>query len=153
MLALLAGADERRVGERVWPEIERMDPSRREDAVTEFLIISGLRGLESWVLEKARRLMPLSIDVILNNKVLGPAFLKKVEEESKAARAAALVEGRTQGRLEGERAIARRVVEARFGPLSAEVETRLRLASATEIEQLVERALAATSMEELFPSA
>lgn len=42
MLALLAGADEDRVGQRVWAAIEAMDPMQREDTVTEFLIISGL---------------------------------------------------------------------------------------------------------------
>lgn len=42
MLALLAGIDEDRVSRRVWAEIEQMEPARREDAVTEFLIISGL---------------------------------------------------------------------------------------------------------------
>ncbi|MBL8174577.1 MAG: hypothetical protein JNK48_07905, partial [Bryobacterales bacterium] len=65
MLALLTNIDKERVGRSVWPEISRMPASRREDTVTEFLLISGLRGLESWVLERARTLMPLSIDVIL----------------------------------------------------------------------------------------
>ncbi|MFN7937022.1 MAG: hypothetical protein U0R19_27110 [Bryobacteraceae bacterium] len=167
MLALLAGVEEERVGRRVWAEIERMEPARREDAVTEFLIISGLRSREGWVLERARRLMPLSIDVILNNKVLGPAFMKKVREEAalqakesvrvaeaKArveARVEGLLEGRVEGRVEGEMNVLRWMLEGRFGPLSADAETRLRACNELELKDIAQRAMRAESIEELFP--
>jgi hypothetical protein len=93
----------------VWPEIKPMEPVRREDAITEFLIISGLRNLEGWVLERVRRLMPLSIDVILNNNVLGP--------------------------------------------VPAAVDLRLRHATEPELSELLDRALQAQSIAELFPNA
>jgi len=147
MLALLTGVDKERVGSRVWPEIESMEPARREDIVTEFLLISGLRSLESWVLERARRLMPLSIDVVLNNKVLGPAFRRHLEEGHEKGR----MEGRMEGRVEGEVAILRRLLQARFGPIPSTIEQRLLTASEADLNLIADRALSAASLEDLFP--
>lgn len=135
MLALLTGVDKERVGAHFWPEVVQMDPLRREDIVTEFLLISGLRDLEDWVLERVRRLMPLSIDVILNNTVLGPAFRKHFEE----------------GRAEGELAILRRLLAAKFGPLPSELEQKLRTASEAELNEIADRALTASTLSDLFP--
>lgn len=158
MLALLTGVDKEKVGNRVWPEIGRMDPSRREDIVTEFLVISGLRSLEPWVLERARRLMPLSIDVILNNTVLGPAFRRHLEEGHEKGllegREKGLREGRMEGRMEGlregELTILRRLLQSRFGPLSPAVEQRLQSSSEAELTAIADRALTAASIEDLF---
>ncbi|MBL8221781.1 MAG: DUF4351 domain-containing protein [Bryobacterales bacterium] len=142
MLALLTNIDKEKVGTHVWPEIGRMDPSRREDTVTEFLLISGLRGLESWVLERARRLMPLSIDVILNNTVIGPAFRRHLEEGHE--------KGLREGLREGEITILRRVLHARFGPLSPAVVQRLEASSEAELNAIADRAFTASTVEDLF---
>lgn len=63
------------------------------------------------------------------------------------------VEGRVEGRMEAERTFLRRVLENRFGPLAAEVEQRLSNATEPELSELLDRALQATSISDLFPNA
>ena len=69
--------------------------------------------------------MPLSIDVILENKVIGPAIRRRGEEIAQRAKEEGLEQGMQQGRPQGEVAMPRRLLESRFGPLPATVETRL----------------------------
>lgn len=142
ILALLTNVDKDKVARRVWDEIERMDPAKREDTITEFLIISGLRNLEDWVLERARTLMPFSIDVILNNKVLGPAFRRHLDENRQ--------EGRLEGRQEGEATIVRHLLIDRFGPLPPEFDTQLRQASEERLKSIAHRAFSASTLQEAF---
>lgn len=146
MLALLTRSDKEAVGRRVWPEIEKMPPSQREDAISLFLLISGLRGLEDWVLERVRTLMPLSIDVILNNKVLGPAFRRHIEEGEQKG----VEKGLKQGRQEGEVLMLRRFLESRFGPLPAQHALHLKGASEERLSSIADRALTAATLEEVF---
>lgn len=62
-----------------------------------------------------------------------------------------ILKGREEGRVEGERRILQRVLEARFGALSDRFRRRLdALDSTDEIERLVDRALEAGSLDELM---
>ncbi|MBS1826545.1 MAG: DUF4351 domain-containing protein [Acidobacteria bacterium] len=154
MLALLAGVDRERVGQRVWPEIEEMEAGAREDAITELLLISGLRRQEDWVLERVRTLMPLSFDVVMKNKVLGPMVRRKLAEQRQRAmesgREEGLEEGMEKGRQEGELAMLRRYLESRFGPIPTEVEQKLAKASERQLNKLADRAFTASSLDEVF---
>jgi hypothetical protein len=96
------------------------------------LTISGLRNLEEVVQQEVRK-MPLYID-IMENKVLGPAYKRGLEE----------------GEVKGELTILRRLVEKRFGPLPAWAEERLTAKSTTELEDLSLRVLDATTLDELL---
>jgi flagellar biosynthesis/type III secretory pathway protein FliH len=102
--------------------------------------------------------MPLSIDVILNNKVLGPAFRRHMEENREQGRESGLeegrlrglVEGRNEGRIEGEVAMVRRFLESRFGTLPQQFEAQLRMASEAQLNMIADRALTAATLEDVF---
>ena len=81
--------------------------------------------------------MPVHFD-LRENEILGPPYIKGLEE------------GEQKGRQEGEVAILRRQLLKRFGPLPAWAEERLASRSATELEELSERVLDASSLEELL---
>ncbi len=100
------------------------------------MILAGLRRLEETVVKEIQR-MPIYID-ILENKVLGPAFKRGLEE------------GELKGELEGELKILRRQIEKRFGPIPKWADERLAARSAAELEELSIRILDAATIEELL---
>lgn len=59
-------------------------------------------------------------------------------------------QGMAQGRLEGERRLVLRVIQHRFGELPAAYRLRLQSASQDELEDLADRVLDASSLDELF---
>ena len=59
-------------------------------------------------------------------------------------------EARLEGRLEGEALALQRLLTRRFGPLPEWVQTRLRSASAEELDTWLERVLDATRLEDVF---
>jgi hypothetical protein len=107
-------------------------------------VIAGLRGLAGVVEEEARK-VPMYID-ILENEVLGREFKKGLQQ----GRQAGVQEGVQQGRHEGELALLRRQLEARFGALPKWAEERLADRSVAEIEELGVRLLKAESLDELL---
>jgi flagellar biosynthesis/type III secretory pathway protein FliH len=94
--------------------------------------------------------MPLSIDVILNNKVLGPAFRRHIEEGHQQGVQLGLQEGLKEGRKEGEVLMLRRFLESRFGPLPAQHALHLKGASEERLNTIADRALTAATLEEVF---
>lgn len=118
---------------RIMAGIARLDPSKRQDTISQFLIVSGLRGLGKKVREEAEK-MPVT-ESILDHDVIGPVYRSGMEK----------------GRLDGERAIVSRLLEKRFGPLSASVVERLNLSSTAALEEIGTRLLDASSLEEVFP--
>ncbi len=58
--------------------------------------------------------------------------------------------GMAQGRLEGERKLVLRVIQHRFGDLPAAYRLRLQSASQAELEDLADRVLDASSLDDLF---
>lgn len=97
--------------------------------------------------------MPLSIDVILNNKV-GPAFRRKIEESLQQGEVKGELrgrqEGRIEGRQEGEVAMLRRYLERRFGKLPLKYAKRLRCASEADLNAIADRAFTAARLEDEF---
>ena len=59
-------------------------------------------------------------------------------------------EAEARGRREGAAGVLRRVLQRRFGPLSAAHEDRLQHASFEEVELLIERSVGAGSLDEVF---
>ncbi|MBF5057704.1 putative transposase [Alcanivorax sp. 521-1] len=59
-------------------------------------------------------------------------------------------QGMAQGRLEGERKLVLRVIQHRFGELPAAYRLRLQSASQDELEDLADRVLDASSLDDLF---
>lgn len=117
--------------------IAGLPAAEREIALSHLLILAGLRRWEETVEGEIQK-MPVYID-ILENKVLGPTFKKGLEE------------GELKGKLEGELKILRRQIEKRFGPIPKWAAERLAARSATELEELSDRILEVTNIEDLFP--
>jgi len=93
--------------------------------------------------------MPIYID-IMENKVLGRERRKGIEEGRQEGLQEGRQEGLQEGRQEGELAILRRLIEKRFGPLSAWAEQRLTAASIERLEELAMRVLDARSLEDVL---
>jgi predicted transposase YdaD len=87
--------------------------------------------------------MPILND-IMDHQVLGPVFRQGMEEGRK--------EGEQKGEQKTRERLLRRAIEKRFGTISAKVQARLAELSPEEWEVLFDRALVASSLEELFPS-
>jgi hypothetical protein len=117
-------------------KIAGLAAAEREAAFTQLLLLAGLRRLEETVEREIQR-MPVYID-LLENKVLGPAFKKGLEE------------GELKGKLEGELKILRRQIEKRFGPIPKWAAERLAARSAAQLEELGDRILEVTSIEDLL---
>jgi flagellar biosynthesis/type III secretory pathway protein FliH len=116
------------------------------------LILSGLRRLEEYIEQEARK-MPLLND-ILENKVLGREFKRGLQEGRDEGREEGRQEGREEGREEGARSeamtVLRRLIEKRFGTIPAWAEERLSAPSVSELEELILRVVESRSLEELL---
>ena len=81
--------------------------------------------------------MPIDLD-IRDHEFLGP-IIREAEQH-----------GRQEGRQEGELTVLRRLIERRFGLLPSRTHERLAALSVSELEDLSERLLDATSIEDLL---
>lgn len=143
VIAILTRLDDEKTAiRRILGSITRMEPAKREHSLRQLLIVAGLRRLEDVVEEEARK-MPI-LDDILDHKVLGREF-KRGRDEGRE-------EGREEGVRKGEIAILRRLIEKRFGTLPQWASERLAGRSAAELEQLSERLLDASTIEDLLGS-
>ena len=122
--------------------------AERETALTQLLILAGLRRLAKTVEREARR-MPIHID-ILENEVLGPVFLKGLQEGLQEGRQEGLQKGLQEGLQTGERTVLRRLIEKRFGALPSWAGEKLEVLSTSELEDLSERVLDARNVDELL---
>jgi hypothetical protein len=96
------------------------------------LNLAGLRGLEEIVEKEVNYAMALDLDELVpQNKVLGPAYRKGMEE--------------------GERGVIRRLIERRFGTLPSWAETQFASLTRAELDDLSVRVLDVPSIEQLFP--
>lgn len=137
LIAILAGLrDHREAIHRILGRILSLPVSARETALAQLTILAGLRHLWA-ILEQETRDMPIDLD-IRDHEYLGP--LLKAER----------LEGRQEGRHEGELAVLRRQLEKRFGPVPAWAGQKLAALSAGELEDLSERLLDARNLEELL---
>jgi hypothetical protein len=116
--------NEREAVQRIVARCAELPRGKRDEALEQLFVLSGLRRMVKLVREEATR-MPVYIDLEAN-EVLGPAYRK------------------------GEVAMLRRLIAKRFGPLPESVEACLLKLTAPELEDLGERILEAGSLQELF---
>ena len=76
--------------------------------------------------------------------------LAGVEQGVEQGMAQGMEQGMARGRLEGERKLVLRVIQHRFGELPAAYRLRLQSASQAELEDLADRVLDASSLDDLF---
>ena len=74
----------------------------------------------------------------------------RFEEWKERQRLAGVAQGVEQGRLDGERALVLRQIQHRFGTVHPTLRLRLQNASQAELEDLADRILDATSVDDLF---
>jgi hypothetical protein len=117
---------------RIIGRIAGLAPGERETALSQLLILAGLRQLEETVDEEARK-VPILND-ILEHKVLGREFKR----------------GLQQGLQQESLTVLRRLIEKRFGLVPVWAEERLAGRSTSELEELSVRVLDAESIEELL---
>lgn len=126
VLAILARVpSQRNAIRRIMARIAELDSPDRQDKFGQLLLISGLRELEKEVGEEADK-MPIT-ESILDHKIIGPAYRR------------------------GERAILRKQLEKRFGPLPESALAQLDQSSIEALEEIGIRLLDAASLDELFP--
>jgi Domain of unknown function (DUF4351) len=126
ILAILTRLQDRaRAIRQILGRIANLKEPERHAALTQFLIISGLRRLGRAIQEEAKT-MPI-LNSILDHDLLGPTLL--------------------QGRQE----IVRLLLEKRFGLIPPWVEDRLASLSAPELDDVAVRLLDVAHLEDLFP--
>ncbi len=141
VIAILAKLrDHKRAVRKILGCIASLEPGRRETALAQLMILAGLRSLAKTVQQEAAK-MPIQIN-LLENEVLGPLIRKKVRE--------GVQQGVREGVRKGELALLSRLIEKRFGPLPASASKRLAGLSPSELEDISDRLLAATSLKELL---
>ena len=75
-------------------------------------------------------------------------FAQGKEEGRTEGKAEGRAEGRAEGKAEGRTDLICRLLVVRFGPLTAEVESRIRRASISELDAIGERLLTVPTLQE-----
>ncbi len=148
MLAILCRLDDMRAAvRRILARVSRLPKPQRANAMSQLLVLSGLRRLEAVIKEETAR-MPVIIDLMENTVIRG--YYLQGKEEGKE-------EGRQEGKQEGARdeamTMLTRLLERRFGPLPETVIARLHAADLATLEDWGLRLLDAGGLEEVFQSA
>ena len=143
LLAILCRLnDEREAVRRILARIAQLPASQRLNAMSQLLVLSGLRRLEYVIKEETAR-MPVTID-LMENRVIRDYFLQGKEE------------GRVEGEQEGARkeamSLLTRLLERRFGPLPEAATQKLSAADLATLEAWSLRLLDAGSLEEVLES-
>jgi len=113
---------------------------RRAGALTELMILAGLRSLAA-VIKKEMERMPILND-IMDHEVIG--------RERKIGIALGREEGMQKGLQTGERRVILSQVADRFGPIPDWARERIERCSAPELEKLALRVLKARTLEDLL---
>jgi len=129
---LLRFGDERGAVRRILRHIADSDPGRRASALSELLILAGLRSLAAVIRQEAQQ-MPILND-IMDHEVFGPEIRRGME----------------MGRQEGERQLVLRMVEKRFGAVPPWAKQRIESMSVVDLEAAGIRLFDVQSIEELL---
>jgi predicted transposase YdaD len=152
LLAILCRLNDTRAAvRRILARIAQLPPSQRLNAMSQLLVLSGLRRLE-YVIKEESAQMPVTID-LMENRVIRDFFLQGKQEGKQ--------EGELKGRAEGEQEGARkealllltRLLERRFGPLPEDAARKLNAADLAALEDWSLRLLDAPNLEQVFQSA
>ena len=113
---------------RILGRVAETDGPRRNMAIAELMLLSGLRKLGT-VIEKEMELMPILTD-IMDHEVIGRE--------------------RRRGMVEGERSVVLRLIGKRFGPVPQWASARIESLRGAELEEVEMRILDAKSLEDLL---
>jgi len=125
---------------RIVARIAAVEAGQRAEALSQLLILAGLRRMAAVVEQEVKR-VPILND-ILDHEVLG--------REYKKGRGDGVQEGVQQGAQQEALTMLRGLLEERFGVLPAWAEQKLVDRSIAELEKISRRVLKARSIEELF---
>src|SRR3989442_244377 len=115
LLAILCRLNDARTAvRRILARIAQLPAPRRLNAMSQLLVLSGLRKLEYVIREESAR-MPVTID-LMENRVIRDYFLQGKQEGEQEGRA----EGERQGAKKEAMSLLTRQLERRFGPLTEE---------------------------------
>ena len=149
VIAILARlADERKAVQRLLEKIAAQAQTERAEALSELVILAGLRGAGRVIAEEVKN-MPILND-ILDHDLLGPEIRRGIQLGREEGLQEGLRKGRQEGRQEAGITLLRRLLERRFGPLPEWVISNLENRSLAALEALFDRALDAPSLEELL---
>ena len=124
---------------RILTRIEQLPSSQRLNAMTQLLVLSGLRRLGAVIKEESAR-MPVIID-LMENEFFRDSFFRGKEE------------GRVEGARKEAMGMLTRQLERRFGPLPEAAAEKLNAADLATLEAWSLRLLDAGSLEEVLESA
>jgi predicted transposase YdaD len=142
LMGLLMALDNREEAvRRILKRIIRLEQSKRESALTRFLVTCGMRKLGPLAAEEIKK-MPVGIELLMEDEFF-QSLVRQGREEGR-------VEGREEGRELGHRDVLCKLVEKRFGTLPEWVETRVNSSSDQEINDIIEKTLTASTLEQLF---
>jgi hypothetical protein len=129
VLAILAKGSPERVLAIVLPRIHAMRGEEQELAAGALTLLSGILGMEEILNERLREIGMIDV---MENKILGPAILKGLE----------------QGRQEGRQNLFRDLLTSKFGPLPEWASSRIASGSDTDFERWTKRILQSDSLED-----
>ena len=148
LLAILCRLDDTRAAvRRILARVAQLPKPQRANAMSQLLVLSGLRRLEAVIKEETAR-MPVIID-LMENTVIRGYYLQGKEEGKEEGRQ----EGKQQGARDEAMTMLTRQLERRFGPLPETVIARLHAADLATLEDWGLRLLDAGVLEEVFQSA
>ena len=137
ILAILFGTDDLTLKVRaILRRIAQLDAPARRDAVTQLLILAGLRGAVGLVLEEAK-VMPLQITYE------NDPYLTELVRKGR-------IEGESIGEARGEALALIRLIEKRFGPLPASRRDLIKTAGPKAVEAWLDRFVDASSPDAIF---
>ena len=132
-LALLAKGDREKALDVALSRLRAMKSEDRDWASATLLILSGILGIEETVGERIKEAGMIDL---MENKVLGPLFLKQIEL------------GRSEGRQEGRQGLLQEQLTEKFGPLPPWAAQRLQAATAEDLHTWAKRVLHGATLED-----
>jgi predicted transposase YdaD len=121
---------------KILQRIVSLPKHQQDQAYTELLLISGLRGLEP-LLEEAAKLMPISIDIHDN------VVLERIYQEG-------LEKGVQKGADQAAREILLKVLEGMFTELPASIRDRIETATMSQVRHWTERISSSSTLDRIF---
>ena len=134
VLAVLAKGEPERLLEVVLRRLRVMKSEDQDLAVGTLVLLSGILGMEETV---SARLKEVGMINVMENKVLGPLILQRMEQK-----------GRSEGNQEGRQDLLQEQLSEKSGTLPVWVVQRLQAASAEDLHTWAKRILRATTLEE-----
>jgi predicted transposase YdaD len=125
---------------RILKRIAACRPADRAGALSELLILAGLRKLRPEIVREVKK-MPI-LDDFVDDEVFGPLILR--------GRAEGRVEGRVEGRAEGQMDLVVGQIAKRFGRLRPELRKRLHSLKPDELTAVGLRLFDARTVDDLF---